>query len=90
MVLQTSTTMAAAREDEDEKVVEVVENTHNRRERAGAAHPVAAAPSYAIIERLPPSLLQSHTVRRAKRPGADVECAVAVHTDAEFAESAVR
>merc|ERR1712049_22380 len=35
---------------------------------AGAAQLAAAAPSYAAVARSPPSLLQSRTAKRAKRP----------------------
>ena len=58
--------------DVDEDVGEDAQTSRTKRRRA------PTAPSHAAVARSPPSLLQSRTVKRAKRPSAAIACAAAV------------
>ena len=64
------------------------QRTRGRQEcSASAVQPTASAPSFAVT-RSPPSPFKSRTVKRTKRPSADVDRTVAVHNDVEIAQQA--
>ena len=64
------------------------QRTRGRQEcSASAVQPTASAPSFAVT-RSPPSPFKSRTVKRTKRPSADVDRTVAAHNDAVIAQQA--